>query len=483
MIAAAKNFVSALPRPLRRALRAIYWLVTPWRTPQRMRFLHDRHRSAAGKIKIIDRSAWQSRIERAGLFDPAVYLELNSDIKANGHDPWTHFFDYGLNEGRHFTTSDLVARAIAKADPEIRRAANTFKQRAQRGAEDHICTKVTQPFLDHKVRIGIFCNTQGNFFMQEIANLLAWQLNAFGIDVHLRSEGSQINEVFDLRIFVAPHEFFYLGDGSGWKHLSAAKGSVLYNVEQMQTKWFCRAFPLLLDAPLVLDINFQSAEVLRKAGCNAVHFMPTYLADCPYTRPQSDISHIEVARGYEFSRTKFNWLDHDGIVSRPIDILFIGTGSPRRDRAMERLRELTDKHRFVCIYTQQTSPLIPSKYRTTSTEINCALAQRSKITLSIHRDWLGYFEWSRMVLQGFWQGTCVVSDPSLPHPLFYAGEHLLEENVRHLPELLHWLLETREGRTRMNEVSIAAHTHARSPATNAAMLVPMLSSLQALLKI
>jgi hypothetical protein len=467
------------------------------RTPRSLRVLARRAAVAAGYLRqtVLPSSSTQttrdctteqfirSKIERSGLFDPIVYLDLNSDVKAAQDDPWQHFLKYGLREGRRFTTSEVVARAIAKADPDIRRAAAAVRQHERAIISEDFYLRDTRPFLDHGVRVGIFCNSLGNFFMQEIANLLAWQLQAFNIDVHMRSEESQIDENFDLRIFVAPHEFFYLGRGPAWKSWSAADGSVLYNVEQMQTQWFCRAFPLLLDAPLILDINFQSAELFRQMGCNAVHYMPAYLADCPYTRPQVDVSQIEIVRGYEFSRSEFNWTDHRDISTRPIDILFIGTGSPRRRRAIEQLRELGDKHRFVCIYTHQTAPLTYRSYRTTSTEINCALAQRSKITVNIHRDWIGYFEWSRMVLQGFWQGTCVVSDPSLPNPCFRVGEHFFEENVRHVPELLRWLLDTSEGNAKMQEASIAAYNQARSTTTRATTLLQLLSSLRAVLNI
>ncbi len=468
MTAPLRNVLTAL-KSLRLLARRV--IRRSWTTPS----------VAYTAVKPANWSLLRSKFERSGLFDPAVYLELHEDIK--GTDPWQHFLECGLDEGRRFTTSEFVARAIAKADSKIRSAADTIRQQAQIAAAEEVCTKATQSFLDHKVKFGIFSNSRGNFFMQEIANLLAWQLQAFGIDAHLRTEEGQMQEAFDVRIFVAPHEFFFLGNGPSWRHLAAADGSVLYNVEQMQTQWFCLAFPLLLNAPLILDINFQSAELLRQVGCNAVHFMPPYLARCPYTRSQVDVSHIEVMRGYEFSHATFDWTEYDDIMSRPIDILFIASSSPRRDGAIERLRELSDKHRFVCVYTHQRSPLVAGNNLTTSTEINCALAQRSKIILNVHRDWLGYFEWSRMMLQGFWQGSCVASDPCLPHPLFQAGEHFLEESTRHMPELLRWLLETPEGHTKMNDISVAAHNQARSSGVRAAMLLPMLSSLKALLKI
>ena len=316
--------------------------------------------------------------------------------------------------------------------------------------------------------------------MQEIANIVHWQFKALGIDSYLRSEKSEMDEKFDIRVFVAPHEFFWLGQGENWQAFANLPGSVLFNVEQIQTSWFCKGFPFLVQAPLVLDINFQSAVLLKKMGCNSIYYMPPHLQGCNYATKQLDVSHIELLRGYDFSRESFDW-EKSSFCDRPIDILFVGTGCERRARAMESLRYLTDKHRFVCVYTHQNSPLTSGNYRTTSPEINCALAQRSKIVLSIHRDWVGYFEWSRMVMQGFWQGACVVSDPSFPEPIFNSGQHFLEESTRHLPDLLRWLLDSSDGRERMREVAAAGHSRAISSTARASVLVPMLEALGGLM--
>jgi len=312
--------------------------------------------------------------------------------------------------------------------------------------------------------------------MREFAELLAWGLHEAGIEAVHRDETADRNEAFDLRVFVAPHEFFYLGHGPAWTLAGAASNSVLYNVEQMQTQWFCRALPLLMQAPLVLDANFQNAVLLRTLGCNALHFMPGYLPDTPYTKPCIDISDIELMRGYAFAREPFDWQQRHSLEDRPIDILFIGSSAPRRDTTLARLASLTDRYRFVCVYTHQDAPLTPRTYRSTSTAINCALAQRSKIVLNIHRDWLGYFEWSRMVLQGFWQGACVVSDPSLPNPLFQPGIHYLEENCRHLGELIRWLLSSDDGRRKLSEIEHAGFKQASSLGRMAVTLAPALSA-------
>jgi hypothetical protein len=78
---------------------------------------------------------------------------------------------------------------------------------------------------------------------------------------------------------------------------------------------------------------------------------------------------------------------------------------------------------------------------------------------------------ARMVMQGFWQGACVVSDPCFSDPFFVSGTHFLEEATRHLPELLHSLLGTPDGQSKMNEIARAGHCRAISHEARSAMLV------------
>jgi hypothetical protein len=265
-----------------------------------------------------------------------------------------------------------------------------------------------------------------------------------------------------------------------------AANSVLYNVEQPQTPFFGLAFPLLLRAALVLDLNFQSGEILRKAGCNVLHFMPGHLPAAPYAEPCVRLSGIELVKGYEFASRPFNWLERNKFADRPVDILFIGNSTPRRDKMLARLQDLSDAHRFLCVYTRQTAssaPLTSLNNRSNSTRINCALAQRAKIVLNIHRDWLGYFEWSRMVLQGFWQGACVVSEPTLPNPIFESGEHYLEESARHVGELIRWLLSTADGQQKLDTTRIRGYERARSVGSMGVALAPVLDAFRNLLSL
>jgi hypothetical protein len=424
--------------------------------------------------QILTRRGLRERIESSRLFDPEVYLSLHKDLQSSEIDPWEHFLNYGFNEGRRFISSEQFARFLEEIDSgstcnsSARTADNVLVARQNTAAVSFLREK--------QITVGVFCSSEGNFYMREFAELIVWGLQAHGINAFPRDETSSKDEGLGLRLFVAPHEFFYLGEGQSWEPLAAAANSALYNVEQVHGPWFGRVFKFALRTPLILDINFQSAAILRRAGCNVVHFMPGYLPTAPYVQPCIDISDIELVKGYGFAYQPYNWLEEDELDNRPIDILFIGSSVPRRDQAMARLQELSDRYRFVCVYTRQDIPLTERNYRSTSTRINCALAQRAKIVLNIHRDWLGYFEWSRMVLQGFWQGACVVSEPNLPNPIFEAGEHYLEESVRHIGELIRWLLSTREGRQQLNVTRLRGYQQARSLGSMEVALAPVLDA-------
>lgn len=472
-------------RVLRSAAEIVWWslgLRLRRRLIERRHGLPAEHRAAAtAMIPLHNRTQLHTRIAASKLFDPEVYLSLHPDLRDAQVDAWEHYLCIGYGEGRHFSNCEVVAQALAELHDDLALDADRYRNDASSILAGEDGCERGAALREDGVRIGVLSNSEGNFYMHEIAELLALGLQQGGIDAVQRDELSDPKERFDLRIFVAPHEFFYIGAGKKWLSAAGDRNTVLYNVEQMHTPWFCRAFPLLLHAPLVLDINFQYAEILRRAGCNVVHFMPGHLVGSPYAQPYTDASDIELLRGYDFAGRCYDWREHDRLADRPIDLLFIGSSSPRRDQALARLQENLDQHRFICVYTRQQGPLTARDHRSTSTGINCALGQRSKIVLNIHRDWLGYFEWSRMVLQGFWQGACVVTDPSFDHPLYQPGIHYLEENPRHMGELVRWLLETPDGREKLDAVRKAGYQNAVGLGSMRVALAPVLTAAAGLL--
>ncbi|MBV8494712.1 MAG: hypothetical protein JO162_14690 [Alphaproteobacteria bacterium] len=423
----------------------------------------------------------EQRVRASGLFEPEVYLSLNPDRAAVAEDPWRDFLQHGLREGLPFTSPETVARLLAEMDATIRAERYFLTRLAETSSAAVGDVENGAPLRRRATKIAVLCSSLGNFFMRDIADLLTWGLQAEGIDAVQRDQTANRDEPFDLRVFVAPHEFFWLGEGNKWREVAGAAGSVLYNVEQPQTQWFCRAFPLLLDAPLVLDINLQTALMLRRAGCKTVHFMPGHLPSAPSAMPYLDISGIPLAQGYAFARRPYNWLEQNRLDERPIDLLFIGARTPRRNETLVRLQPLVDRHRFWCVCRDPSAPFTATDGA--AREYGWALAQRAKIVLNLHRDWIGSFEWPRMVMQGFWQGACVVSDPGQAAPLFAPGIHYLEENLRHIGELVRWLLEAEEGREKLDRIRNAGYHQACSVGSMHIALGPVLEAFVAALQV
>jgi hypothetical protein len=421
------------------------------------------------------------RILGSNIFDPEVYLSLHEDVRNAGVDPWLHFLLHGLREGRRFTTSESVARAMAQTQPALTDARQELLETVAQLEHEAIepGTKLRQA----RTKIAVYCSSVGNFYMHEMADLLNAGLRHCGVDAVLRNEKSSKEEYFHLRIFVAPHEFFYLDGGLSWKDFVKLPNTVLYNVEQIQTPWFCRAFPLLLQAPLILDLNLQTAQILCESGCRAIFLMPGYLDDSAYTSPYLDISQIELTKGYRFAKDSFDWKQDDRLSSRPIDVLFVGAKTPYRDKSLMKLDVLAEDCRFVCAYRQASKPFTREAHNGAATEANWALSQRAKIVLNLHRDWIGYFEWSRMVLRGFWQGACVVTDRGLPNPVFDAGVHYLEESPRHLGELIHWLLHAEDGNRKLDATRRAGYERAKTFGSMRVALVPALRAFEQLLRL
>jgi len=421
-------------------------------------------------------------IHDSQLFDQKVYARSLGNANATPAELWHHFVKYGLKEGRHFTSSETVAKFLARHYKRLESGRRDILARSARVLEKKDTISKAKLLRLQDARLAVYYNTEGNFYMKEIADLLTWGLKEQGLNVVLLTEKADKATKYDLRIFVAPHEFFLVGEGASWASVVGKPNTVLYNVEQVQTQWFCKAFPFLLKAPLVLDINYQSSEILKSLGCNVVHFMPGFSEQIPFTRPVPDMSNVALVKGYAFAKQTFNWQAKNNWDDRPIDILFIGSKSTRRDAALQRMMALFDDFRFVCVYNDNATPLTPRVHASTNTQITCALAQRSKIVLNIHRDWLGYFEWTRIVLLGLWQGACVVSDTSLlPCPVFDSGEHFLEENIRHLEELIRWLLTTKEGKKKAESVRMAAYAQAKGLGAMHVSIQPVLEAFHHLL--
>ena len=179
--------------------------------------------------------------------------------------------------------------------------------------------------------VAVLAHREGNFFFQEIRDLLvAGSLLRTGCLCRRRAHRSASLAGFPL--VVAPHEFFCLGTGRGWARPEVLRECILISTEQPQTNWFASSLPLLFQARLLLDINFQNVGLLRRMGLEA-RFLPLGFLerdaplddDAPLPETRAMGSFPPAVRQHVASREQT-------LAQRPLDLFFLGTNSPRRER-------------------------------------------------------------------------------------------------------------------------------------------------------
>src|ERR1035441_2785343 len=120
---------------------------------------------------------------------------------------------------------------------------------------------------------------------------------------------------------------------------------------------------------------------------------------------------------------------------RPIDLLFIGTASPRRHAFFAKHAAFFSSINAIIYMPDGNRPFLPNDGRTVDFATMTALVKRSKILLNIHRDDAPYLEWQRIVTLGIIQRTLVVTDHCNPNPCLTPNLDYLEGTLDALPML------------------------------------------------
>ena len=377
-------------------------------------------------------------LSATGLFDRDAYLRAYPDVAKSGLDPIHHFVRVGIHAGRQFTSQETIARLWR----EVLRA----------GTNETVPTPLTDAA---RYRVALYVNSLGNFFMREIAQVLKAGFADACVQAEIRDESGHPQRDITHHIVIAPHEFFTLGEGRRWATDEFVSRAILFSTEQIQTQWFARSLVFLMRAKAVADMNEQTAAILRKAGVRAVTVQPGHsTAFKPFdghqaaTGSQVFDAMPSAARSYDGASQR--------IADRPLDVLFLGSHSARREKWLASYAaKFADLNTFI-YYSRNARPLQPEHNPMASSEITAGLLQRSKILLNLHRDDYTYFEWWRL-MQAFWHKTVVVSEPCFPHPLYKPGLHYFEEAPRHIHHLTEWLARSPEGQAKAEEVRERAH--------------------------
>jgi hypothetical protein len=305
--------------------------------------------------------------------------------------------------------------------------------------------------LPRRPSLQVLVHSQGNFFFREIRDFLVRAWRRAGARVAVGDERSR--RVASARaVVVAPHEFFVLdGRRRDWDH---AADLVLVNTEQPQTVWFARCLDRLLTAAHVFDLNWQTALVLRTLGVDA-HFLP--LGIDPTGAATALRRRLPRTPALAGLRPQDRRLPRSRAwTARPIDILFVGTLSPRRAAALAAAAPALARYRCFLHLPPSVRPLSAGSADALDARDMADLCRRSKIVLNVHRDALPYCEWHRVVYQAMQHGALVVSEPMLPMPAFAPGRHFVSTAGAALPATLRGLLDRPDGARRAARIAARA---------------------------
>ena len=388
-----------------------------------------------GEVNWWTLAAAVTRLRRFELFDPEDYLRRNPEVAIADIDPHEHFLQSGALEGRGRFDPEELARLMSGL---------MLFDHAVRALPPELEDDADLPGLVADVgHVGIYVSSHGNMFMEEIAADLAADLRSAGVRVDLLDENAPIDDRPPVCLFIAPHEFFILGRGPQWVRDDVFSDGFMFGTEQVQTTWFQLALPFILMSRGTLDLCSQTADLFTRTNMASLHVLPGARLR-PHRLTGTDRQHPlfgvlpAAARSDPDPRRRF--------AERPIDVSFFGTSSPRRDAFFARNAGfLADYETFNYCRRPGRGPLQGGSEDGALTRLAGHVCGHSKITLNIHREEFGYFEWHRMVRLGMCSGSVVVSDPCLPDPSFIANEHYFQEQARHIPDLLEWLLTTEDG--------------------------------------
>lgn len=401
-------------------------------------------------------------LSQSALFDANWYLANNPDVANAGADPLSHFLQYGAQEGRDPSENFSTSRYL-EDNPDVRQAGvNPLVHYLRRGAIEgrrlppvaavtYRTVVETPPYdvfaymsypIDYSAlprRVAVGVSSLGNFFMAEIAYMIEDAFRNLGVATRLFAEHeASAVAAFEEVVIVAPHEFFLLGDGpSALQALQRVPRLLMFNVEQPQTQWFRAGEQYLPHASAVLDINYHTARHLARSGHKSFFFPLGYSNYIERTfngreLPDHDIFKHMSSQVRDFFPASY--------AERPIDILFIGASSPRRNKFFSRHASyFAAKNSFIYL-PDTTRPFLVTEPRTIDFAAFVSLVRRSKILLNVHQDDVPFLEWQRIVNLGIMQQTLVVSEHCEPVPCIEPNVDYLDGPSVSLPELCEFAL-------------------------------------------
>ncbi len=290
----------------------------------------------------------------------------------------------------------------------------------------------------------LYTSSRGNYFFHEIRDLISAGLKELGFSVICCDERNAFAQKADWHIVIAPHEFFELGAGQALARQKWPANLVLFNTEQPSTHWVALCARHFDRAAAIWDIDFESSLRICKRGYACDYLPLGFVSGSPMLQEVSRLPlHDETRRLAPEIRDHSSF--GESFAQRPIDLLFLGHGSPRREQYFARYADRFE--RLKCFFHKPSAvqPMIPGQTTQMNTLTSVGLAQRSKILLNVHHGADIYFEWHRMVLLGIAQRALVITEPCSVAPPFQANIDYIEAPLDQLPDRIEYYMGSKAG--------------------------------------
>jgi hypothetical protein len=226
---------------------------------------------------------------------------------------------------------------------------------------------------------------------------------------------------------------------------------VLVNTEQPSTHWFALARECFAAAYTIWDINYESSQFLASQGFPCGYLPLGYVRDFELL---NKVDELPEHYGTCFLEPEIRGRSslHEEFANRPMDILFTGYSSPRRQKFFAEAASVLSRYRCYLHFSDGSSPIIPGQNTYMDTPTVVGLAQRSKIVLNVHQGEDQYFEWHRMIMLGVWQRALVVSETCGMAPPFRPGVDFVSAPLEDITDVLQYYLSSSQGAKEAGEI-------------------------------
>jgi hypothetical protein len=369
--------------------------------------------------------------------------------------------------------------AVAAAAPAVAAASSVVPAVASMTAAispPEIRSTADNPPIRPQQQLCLYTSSQGNYFFHEMRDLLAAGLEELGQKVELRAETDGFGSADAWHIVLAPHEFFYLGCGQQLGQDALPGQLIVINTEQPSTKWFRLSAHYFPRASVIWDIDYLSAHRLKYRGWKCRHLPLGYAPDFRSFSKQKDLpNHYGTCFLEPHVRQRSRLVE--SLAVRPIDVVFFGNPTMKRQAFYASAAPLFAQYRCYFHFSDHTQPLLAGKTTPMNTATVMGLVQRSKILLNIHRDADEYFEWQRIVMQGLWHRTLVISEPCSPAPPFRPGIDFVEAALPEIADRVEYYLSDPLGRQEAQAIASEGHRTLTRDCRMRDVLTPLLAEL------